>query len=401
MNKLILNKLPNVYNLLWIIFFISLPWSIKIVSVTLGMLLFLNIAQYFLSSEKKINKDPAGVLLIIIFILILIRFSFDDFEESLFVLEKRLSFLIIPLIFILSQFQLNKKTKEIFLFFFSGSCIMLIIFLFINNYIIYIESKGQMEHIWQYSYFTSAVNFHPVYFTIYLNFVFFFLLFYLMEKRDSLSPFLILLFLISIVFAVFTIFFIQARISIISLLITGIILLFRFLFIRYKYVSLVIILPLIIIATITILQSIKIKTSFNRFDEISKDFEERVYQWAGAWNVATDYLIFGAGPVKSKGYLDYEYLKLGHDLAIERKYNSHNQYLHIFMAHGLIGLIVFFGILGYAFYLSFKKGGSNLLLAFLIIMSCFFLTENVLSSQKGIVFFTSIYCLLIYDRKIL
>lgn len=378
-------------------FFIALPWSVKSVSIILGLLLISSFTQYFINSPKKINNESVGFLFIIFFFLILIRFSFDGFKESLFIIEKRLSFIIFPLIFIFSQTQIKNKTREKLFIFFSASCLFLTIYLFIFNYFIFLESNKQMTHIWQYSYFTSAANFHPVYFTIYLDFVFIFLVHFFLKYKRYRSFINNLLIFFLIIFVSFTIIFIQARISIIGLLVVGIFFLFAFLFRRYQYRSLLIVLPIIITGILLIFSSTRVITSFNRFDALAKDLKERTYQWTAAWNVGINYPIIGAGPIESKDLLYHEYLKLGHDEGIERKYNTHNEYLHIFMSHGIVGIFIFFGIL----FFGLKKGilDNNLLfIGFIILMAIFFVTENVLSTQKGIVFFTSIFCLFIYGK---
>lgn len=388
--------LHKIHIILWILFFIALPWSVKFVSLLLGLLLISSLTQFYLDHKKKINNNPVGLLFITLFILIIIRFSFDEIKESLFIIEKRLVFLILPLIFIFSQTQFKNKTREKLFIFFSASCIFLTIYLFTINYFIFLQSKKQMSHIWQYSYFTRAANFHPVYFTIYLDFVFIFLLYYFLKYQKNLSFFIKILLLFCISFVFYTIIFIQARVAIISLSLVIIFFLLNFLFKKNKN-RILIMLALILIGIPLIFNFTKINPSFNRFDSFTNALKERTYKWKAAWNIGINSPIFGVGPIKSKELLYYEYLKLGHDEGITRKYNSHNEYLHIFMAHGIIGLIVFLGLL----FFGLLKGvyyNNFLFIGFIFIMSMFFLTENVLSTQKGIVFFTSIFCLFIYGK---
>lgn len=74
-------------------------------------------------------------------------------------------------------------------------------------------------------------------------------------------------------------------------------------------------------------------------------------------------------------------------------YGPHNQYIEILLSMGISGLIVFLGLLFYASKSIFRNG-NYLAYATLIIFCLFFITESVLSMQRGIVafvFFTLLF----------
>ncbi len=67
-------------------------------------------------------------------------------------------------------------------------------------------------------------------------------------------------------------------------------------------------------------------------------------------------------------------------------YNTHNEYINYLLTCGLLGLLVFVGVLGYSMFRSIKH--KNLLhLYFLVFMSICFLSENYLDRQAGVTFF--------------
>ncbi len=78
-----------------------------------------------------------------------------------------------------------------------------------------------------------------------------------------------------------------------------------------------------------------------------------------------------------------------------RGYNSlnfHNQYIEVFADLGLIGFLVLIVMLG----INLKNGFSNkdfVHIAFAFLMIALFLTESFLWRQRGVIFFTVLYCL--------
>jgi len=67
-------------------------------------------------------------------------------------------------------------------------------------------------------------------------------------------------------------------------------------------------------------------------------------------------------------------------------FNSHNQYLSYLLKHGILGFLLFVGAFVYYLRLGFKHR-SFMYVAFLLLLLIGFYTENILDSNKGIVFF--------------
>jgi O-antigen ligase len=79
-------------------------------------------------------------------------------------------------------------------------------------------------------------------------------------------------------------------------------------------------------------------------------------------------------------------------------YDPHNQFLHVLIANGILGLILFSALLltGFAFAVREKQ---MVLLVFLILFTLLCITESALELQKGIAFFSLIFSLLTFQRS--
>jgi len=72
---------------------------------------------------------------------------------------------------------------------------------------------------------------------------------------------------------------------------------------------------------------------------------------------------------------------------VDRRYNSHNQYLSILLSAGIIGLGVLFIFLGYNFNIAIKNK-NHLFVSILIFFSIVMVIENILERQAGVILFT-------------
>jgi len=95
--------------------------------------------------------------------------------------------------------------------------------------------------------------------------------------------------------------------------------------------------------------------------------------------------IFGYGLGDVQEELDSCYSSNGLKVANGR-YNSHNQYLFVWLSSGILGLIIFMIYLYYIFNIAIKNKDYFLLNA-LILFAITFLVENVLSRQSGVILF--------------
>lgn len=131
------------------------------------------------------------------------------------------------------------------------------------------------------------------------------------------------------------------------------------------------------------------------------DPKSRMLIWPCAVEVIGDNIIVGVGTGDSEDKLQTVYKKRELIELYNAGLNAHNQYLTLFMRHGLLGLIILIlnFIIPLYFYLKCKNVEGIL---FTFLLMGFFLTENVLSRAQGVVFyafFYSIFLVMTFDTS--
>jgi O-antigen ligase len=81
-----------------------------------------------------------------------------------------------------------------------------------------------------------------------------------------------------------------------------------------------------------------------------------------------------------------------------KNYNSHNQFLSIFLSTGIIGLIIFLFYFYYIFKFS-NKNRDQLLFFLLLYFGLNMLSENILEREDGVIFFSFFVNLLLFNSE--
>jgi O-antigen ligase len=119
--------------------------------------------------------------------------------------------------------------------------------------------------------------------------------------------------------------------------------------------------------------------------------------WRSAIGVIKQNFIFGVGTGDASKDLAEEFLNRGYVNGFYDNLNAHNQFLETLLENGLIGLIIFFAIIGYMLYIAISQ--RNLLLGlFIISITIFFVFETMLNRLAGVSFFALFSFLLIYTK---
>ena len=113
---------------------------------------------------------------------------------------------------------------------------------------------------------------------------------------------------------------------------------------------------------------------------------QRFEYWKTAISIIKNNLFFGVGTGDVPIAFEQEYIKNNSTLSQEWRLRSHNQYLSIAVAFGIIGLLWFLLTLIIPF-LNEKKGFNYLYITFFIIAIVSFFTEDTLETQAGATFF--------------
>lgn len=342
-----------------------------------------------------------------------------DRHEAKFELEKKLSFFVFPLIFATADFATGKNARTI-LKYFIGACVLACCICLGSA--CYHYSKGDPSFFF-YHQLGSALEFHAVYFSTFIGFCIFTLLYHVMQNHRKMRAghrmfFIGLIFF----FFVFLILLSSKTITVTVFIIALFMGIFKFLK-RYNkiVVSGAAVLALVVFGIIVQ------KTPYlnSRFQEIfkenysevlnKKDYRDfhftggtiRLAIWKSVFELVhqNNALVFGLGigdaQTKLTAYYNSIYIYPG-DATLGTKgfthYNAHNQYLQFYLTLGIIGALWFLLILAYCYRQAFRSK-HVLMLSLLLLFTAFFVTESALCAHKGVVFFMFFISLFISQRK--
>jgi len=119
-----------------------------------------------------------------------------------------------------------------------------------------------------------------------------------------------------------------------------------------------------------------------------------------SWQIIKKNILFGVGTGDGKNSLIEYYKKSGVDLEQKYWFLSHNQYLTVWIASGLIGLVMFLVGLLFPFFYEWK-GSCSLCFIFLTIILLSMLTEDTFETHIGISFAALFYSLLFFGYDFL
>ena len=125
---------------------------------------------------------------------------------------------------------------------------------------------------------------------------------------------------------------------------------------------------------------------------------QRVEYIKASLNIIKENPIMGVGTGDiSVAFNDY-YEKSNSKLTIENRLRSHNQYLAITVAFGVVGLIWFLSSMLYPLFAD-KKNINYLYIVFLLIMMLSMLTEDTLETQIGVTLFAFFNSFLVFTTN--
>ncbi|HXP50915.1 MAG TPA: O-antigen ligase family protein, partial [Bacteroidia bacterium] len=124
--------------------------------------------------------------------------------------------------------------------------------------------------------------------------------------------------------------------------------------------------------------------------------QARYFVWQSAWALYKTSPIIGVGTGDTEDKLMDQYAKDNVLGALKEKLNTHDEYLQVMIAIGIGGLICLFACLALPFYKSFKEH-RFVYAMFLIIIALNFLTESMLETQGGTIFYGLFNSLLMFN----
>lgn len=395
----------NEFILSLLLLFPILP--IHLNNYVIGFVMLFAVIGLFVKSYKPVFRLEKSWIITGSFLVLLISMLYTiNASAGFFEIEKRAAMVVFPVIFLLRGRLLPKKTVRFYEYVFIS--VILIFFTWVNINIIIsakqIISEGRIVSTWhdvltneQFAFFYRRLfqkfsNIHPTYACIYSLFALGILIIQFLngEFTNKLKLKIVnaLIVLILLIYSLF----LAAKGPLLAFIISMVVVLF----IKLKRIHFYIIssaLVSIFIVAIVVLPPLKdrINEVFhpNRTEVISSVSIRKIIFKSSLQLIKEDGL-FGVGVGDVQDNLNRKYQPYHEDKFTTTSYNTHNEYFNLLLSAGVIGIISLLLTLIFPLIAAIKKNQTNLIFFILFISICF-LFENILSRQKGILFFTIFY----------
>lgn len=389
---------------------ILMPWSNALTTL---LLIPLGIFSLCLCYQKGLR--PNYYIIIILSALFFINVITAIFQEN--ILENfirvlgQVSLFLVPVFLFGRAFSFSENDRNKILMCYAISTLFMAatnylyaIYLYYNKHSFL---KGALNEV-KYDVFSMAlIHHHQLYMGMYLSvaaLTFFYFAVHVFNSKKAafcyIATLVVLIFLIVL----------SARMA---LLTTIMALVFIILTLKFPFkLKIVAILGVFFLGTLGYFLNPKLKERIDYLKEFSFEYNYhqdwayqglalRLMNWECSWEVGKNNFFRGVGIVNVQEALNTCYLEKKFDSILFFKenfgtnFNSHNIYLHTFVASGIFGVLIFILSILFLLLLAFKKRDMFLLM-FLFLFYTQGFTESLLYREKGIIlfiFFSSILLL--------
>lgn len=384
---------------LMIVFTVLLPFNKKLIPAVIAIWTIIWLIEgRFLKKFQQLKLSLPLILLIVFFLIHLLGlFYTQNMKSGWFDIEVKLSLIVMPLIILDNKLILDRRYFNY----------LLKIFVF-SNLIVNMICLGQS--LYKYSikfdwymltYYNFSIFHHTSYSSMYLLFSIA-IIFYLIFTKDIKTRRSVFLYSLIIVFFLVSLYFISSRSSIIALFVLIMFVIFAYIIKYKKYLVSAIILVLFIGGLIT---AINVNHRFNEYyhkigqtinstleNGFRNSSDERLQAWSVAFDISKQNILLGVGTGDIKDELMLKYKENNMTEHLEKKFNTHNQFVETLLGLGIITFLLLVFIL---LYITFKKN-SILITMFGLIIVMNFIFESMLNTQAGVTFFAFFFVLLVY-----
>jgi O-antigen ligase len=401
-----------------IVIFFFLPLFPKILPIVIIIALINSISTFGLSEKiNQLKSNKSFWFIYLFFILYFVGVFYSGNQNYAWRdIETKLSFLVMPFLFVSNNYTTAQYNK-----FFSALLYgVMLSFLYCEIQAIYnysYEMYARRNNIildyypntnfFYTSYFCPFL--HHSYFSLYVCLVQAFLLDKLLDLKETFLKKLNLVFILCL--SILLQYQLLSKAGLISTV-------FIFAFFSIKLLSKSsfnrkILLPVFVlfaIALVASFQSQKLKSNFqhvfttNLSVQHIKDLsttessEVRVLVWSSTLDLISKNWLFGTGTGDIKDELLNDYKQKGFTGALEKKLNSHNQYLQTFAAIGIFGFLSLLAMIIYFSYCSLQS--KNFVFFVVCIVIAFnLLFESMLEVQAGTIFIAMFFSVIASATK--
>ena len=375
---------PTILRNLIALTLLFLPFSVQLSNLAIIITSFYWLISRKFNSKFEIllTRKTAIILFTGIFFIYLISSIYSsDMARVLRVLERNLPILAMPVI--IGSYYWKKKMLFNLLKVFLLSCFLVSLYAIIKTiYYFNIHPEGYFLELalWK---MPQLVHFHAPYFALYMviaNICAFTIL--SSEKVKKSYNWILWIFL---AFSNLFLFLLSSRTALFANWVLISIVIVKYYYSKKKYWQ--ILLSFFAVGLILMLAYYNIPFLNTKISYILKEgfgifFRLRVAEIT--INLFKESPIIGFGIGDGFEVLQQAYIERGLQKYVG--FNTHNQYLYYLLSTGIIGTIFFLSMLFYSFKLALKQK-TRTYLAILFVFCICFLTEEILSRQKGIVLF--------------
>ncbi len=374
-------KRLDLYLLHLLVFLVS--FEERILSPVIGLFLLLNLFSHPWKERVMYFKRRKKYILAFISLYVLSWIGMlytDDMQSGWFDLEVKMSLFLFPVI-VLTSDVINKYTVYGLLRTYITGVVVASVFIFILAFVKYYYT-GDPE-VFYYKFFSHYH--HPTYFAMYVNFAIASLLVLIFHFRDrpKVWHFVVLAFLM------ITTYQLASRTGLVVLILLIIYAFFYLLFPRLRLKRTLYALFAVILVTAAIVYPTKQYTRATKhIDKENKmsSFGIRIAMWEASRNIIVEHPVIGVGTGDVGRVLQKEFAEEKLIKAVRDNLNLHNQFLQTQVALGIFGTLALLVSLLLPFVVSIRKGRFFYPL-FMLILIVNFMTESILRTQAGTVFY--------------
>lgn len=357
----------------------------------------------FSNKFRILAKSKAALLFILFYILHLVGMAYtENVDSGLFDIQMKLTLLFFPLIYATRPIK-GAALKYLFCVFIAGGIASALLMLGVST-VTYLNTGVN-------TFFYEAFSFliHPSYFAMYLNLAIIWMLFNIV-KRAKTEKF-ISSFWVFVIIAFFSIIIVllSSKMGLVTMLLTYMGFMIWYVLSRKKYLFGIVGLGLMIISVFAVLHFVpEIRARVeNAISAISNDRPDqtnaestavRMLVWKAANEVIKKQPLIGTGTGDAKDELMKEYNVEGMTGAWQNNLNAHNEYYQVVVTLGVLGFVIFLLHLFLPMRNAFRNRKA-LYVLFLILVMLNFLTESMLETQAGVMFFAFFNSLLCFEEE--
>lgn len=341
--------------------------------------------------DKSLLRKKGTLIITVYFFVIVSGYLWSNNKHNAsFEIELNLSFLLYPLILVISNLDYKNIINNVLKSFLDGLLVSIVL-AFINSAIQYSISRNLDE------FFYDGLTFfhHSSYLSMYACFGVAILYYWAFHpnKHRYISP--IVTTLLICLFSIFSL-LLMSKMGIFLMLITHLYSM-GFWIVKHKRILVGLVILVSILSSLVLAFSINSSLrsrfqelfTYNEGEVISESSSgARIIAWQGCLDSFKNQPIIGFGTGDVNETLNEYYLKTGHSKLALKSLNAHNQFLHTLVKQGILGLVSLILIIWVPLFMSdLKQESMRLYMAFIFVFLVSCLTESMLQTQSGIVFF--------------